>query len=153
MATKVTIAYIDESNERTSCSFEGVDLTSANYDAQLVLINAVKDAMDDLALGTFNKMTISSITDGASTLPGSPYAQRENKLRLTYSDDVDGRKFNTNLPTINLADDGAVSGTDVWDMTETNPAALKAAFEAYAKAPGTGEDVTVDEMRFVSHNV
>jgi len=153
MATKVTIAYIDESGERTSCSFEGVDLTSANYDAQLVLIGAVKTAMDALALGTFNKMTISTITDGAATLPGTPYAQRENKLRITYADDDDGRKFNTNLPTINLADDGAVSGTDVWDMTQANPAALKTAMEAYVKAPGTGADITVTEMRYVAHNV
>lgn len=153
MATKVTIAYIDESNERTSVSFEGIDLSSANYDAQLVLIGAIKTAMDALALGTFNKMTVSTITDGASTLPGEEWAQRENKLRITYSDDVDGRKFNSNLPTINLGDDGSISGTDVWDMTQTNPAALKTAFEAYVKAPGTGEDVTVDEMRYVAHNV
>lgn len=153
MATKVTIRYLDRSGEATSWSIEGVDLSSANYDAQETLIDNMRTAAAAILNGTLNRTTISTITDGSSALPSDVAAQRELKIRLTYADNVNGRLFNAHLPCPDMAHAAAGTGTDVWDITETEFAAFVTAFEAYARAPGTGNAVTVQGARLVGRRV
>lgn len=153
MPTKVTIAYLDHSGERTSWSCEGVDLSSANYDAQDTLIGNMRTAAAALLNGTLNRTTISTIDDGSSALPSDPAAQRELKIRLTYADNVNGRLFNTHLPCPDMSHASRAQGTDVYNIEETEFAAFVTAFEAYARAPGTGNAVTVQSARLVGRRV
>ena len=153
MATKITYAYIDHSNERSSWSIEGVDLSSANYDAQKTLWEQLRTAAAALLSGTLNKTTISTIDDGSSAVPADSAAQRELKLRVTYADNVNGRKFHTAMPCPDLSHVLNVASTDIWDHTSGDGAAFATAFEAYVRAPGTGNAVTVTQLKTVGRRV
>lgn len=153
MANRVTFTYLDYSNEKSSWSCVGVDLSGANFDAQQALIANLQSAANGLLVGTLNKTTQSIIEDGSGALPVTPSAQREVKILATYSDNTTGRVYSCELPCPDFSLDDILQGSDVLDITEAASAAYKTAFEAFARAPATGNAVTLNSLRLVGRRV
>ena len=153
MSNRVTFTYLDFSGEKSSWSCVGTDLSGANFDAQQALVSNLQTAANGLLQGTLNKTTQSIIEDGSGTLPASATAQREVKILASYTDNVTGRSYNSELPCPDFTIADIIQGTDVLDLTETASAAFKVAFEAFARAPATGNAVTLNSLRLVGRRV
>lgn len=140
MPAKYTASFVDRSNEKSSTTICIPDLSSANYDD--VAGNGVGNNVGDLriALAALSLCNFTGhVVTGAKypdvgTIPASPYAQREIKLRIDYLDNVTGEKFHFTIPGPNLAVFGQ-TGSDVIDPEEVAVAAFITAFEANAVSP------------------
>ncbi len=150
---KLILTYRDygEPGERSTVSAEGPDFTALNHDAEITLQNALRDAIDDITLGTrVNVQRVAQESPGLDTNPASPFAQRESKWLVRYRDTVTGKRATMELPCADLSK--LLSSTpDKADLADADVAAFVAAFEAYVLSPGTGTrgDTEVYEIRFV----
>lgn len=83
-------------------------------------------------------------------------AAREIKLLIQFQDNTTGKSFNTTLPTLNPDIPVYVINKNVKDAVRVDtPAAITeliTAFQALAKAPETGNAVTVVGLRVVGRN-
>lgn len=92
----VVISGIDHSNnskgnccEGTSLTVRVVDLTAANFDAQIAAAQALQTAIQGVSLIAFNGIKVTALDTPRETVrPTSPYAQRESKWQVTFSDTV-----------------------------------------------------------------
>lgn len=148
MASKASVTFNDYDNEASSVNLRGVDLTSANFDAQVSLLQDVIDAMLDVTIATKWKHTLGLSVDGARIKATSPFAQRETKWLVVMSD-ANGNPSTLEIPGADLAQLGAA---DQLDITAGNGLVLKNAIEAFHKS-NAGEDVTVLEVRHVGRNI
>lgn len=153
---KLNLRYRDygEPGERSTVSFDGPDLTALNLDAEVVLQNALRDAVADITLGTLvNVERRASESPQPDTQPASQFAQRETKWLVRYRDTVTGDKAFVTLPCADLALLDA-SAEDKIDMTDADVIAFVAAFEAYVLSPGTGTrgNTEVYEIQHVGRN-
>lgn len=150
MASKLTLTTRDFSQETSTTSYEGVDLTAGNFAAQNTLMTALADAQQDISIGhIFNDARLASVSQIAGVV-GSPYAQREMKWLAQFTDDVTGEKHTIEIPcpTLSLLN----GSTDVIDTGDALYLAYKAAFEAYYRVNGTNA-VTLNGMRLVGRNL
>jgi len=152
MASKVTLRYLDYDNEASSFAVEGVDLTAANLVAQQALIDALVAATAGIIIGTLNEESILlSRTTISSTPPTEPFAQRETKWLVTYSDTVTDEIHQAEIPTADLAElttNGGFLDTGVGTPGE----AFVDAFEAFVRGHGTNP-VSVISVRHVGRNL
>lgn len=152
MTSKLSIKYLDASNEKTTSGFYGTTFTSANFDSQVGLQDALISAIDGITLGTLNQYTRqAAIVDGSSTPPANQFAQREVKWRVVYADDVTGKEGEVEIGTADLA--LLVPGTELMDVSAGAGLAFVTAFENYQKGPETGNDVTFLRAEFVGRNL
>lgn len=151
MAAKVNITYLDYSLETSTAGFTGVTMTAGNFAAQAALIDTLVSATQGITLATKVKDSrIAVVTEFAETRPTSPFAQRENKWLLRYTDTVDPNgngKLEIPAPDLDLLD---AAGTHL-DLTSTEGAAFKDAFEAYQRSR-LGNTVTLDSAEYVGRN-
>ena len=129
--------FIDHSGEKPSTQIYLPALSSANFDG--VAGNGVGDNVGDLRLAiaavtlcNFVKHQVTGVvyTD-LNVKPANAQAQAEIRLRIDYTDDVNGRSGYFTIPGPNLAL-FAQSGSDIIDPDEVAVAALFAAVEANA---------------------
>lgn len=152
---KLVLTYRDYGTppERSTAQFVGADLTGATFDAQVTLQNTLRDATNAITLGELtnvSRVAVESPQPGAD--PASPFAQRELKWLIRYSDTVTGKKGTLEIPCADLAKLDPNS-QDKALMTDTDVAAWVAAFEAYALSPsGIAGQTQVDEIVFVGRN-
>lgn len=140
--------------EYSNATFVGPDLTSVNFDAEVALMDALRDATDGITIGTrVNRTIVAQEAPQPDTQPASAFAQRETKWLVRYSDTVTGDKATLTIPTADLDLLDANNG-DKADMTDTSVTAFVTAFEAYVLSPGTGTrgNTQVDEILFVGRN-
>lgn len=150
MASKLTLTTRDYSDETSTTSYEGVDLTAGNFAAQNALMDTLAAAQQDIQVGhVFGDARLASIAQIAGVV-GSPYAQREMKWLVGFTDNVTGLKHSIEIPAPALS--FLNPGTDVADITGTEMAAYKAAFEAFYRVGGTNA-VTLNTLRLVGRNL
>jgi hypothetical protein len=151
MASKLNITYLDYSLETSTAGFTGVTLTAGNFAAQAALMDTLVSATQAITLATKIKDSrIAVVTPFAETRPTSPYAQRESKWLLRYSDTVSPAGNGTiEVPASDL-DLLDANGTHM-DLASTEGAAFKAAFEAFQRSR-LGNSVTLDSIEFVGRN-
>lgn len=140
--------------ERSTSIFKGPDLTAANFDAEKALQETLRDAVEAISLGTLVKaVTVVKEVPYPDTNPASPFAQRENKWLVRYTDTVTGDKASLEIPCADLALLDPNAG-DKADMSDADVAAFVAAFEAYVLSPGSGTrgNTEVVEIVFVGRN-
>lgn len=154
MPSTLTYSVLDNSGERSGFTLTGATLNAGNIAAQVALVSGIQAALDDIILGTINReQLVASNTLISSTLPGSPYAQRELKLLFSYSDDVTGKSYTFTVPTPDLAALTIASGGDSVLLADADVmAAFVSAAEAYMTAPDTGNAVTINSCRIVGRN-
>lgn len=150
MASKLILTYRDysEPGETGTAVFRGADITAANFAAQETLMNALRAGVANIVLGTLKKETRVAVEDESpGALPASPYAQRETKWLVRYSDNVTGEPFKLEIPCAELTFLDPTQ-KDKADLGGTEMAAFVAAFEAYVRTEA-GNQVTVLEVRHV----
>jgi len=138
--------------ESASITLAIATLSAANVVAKKALIDTLRTTIATLVIGvdakhelTFEKV-ITSQNRASSTL-----AQRENKWLVRYHGNTSLKKFQCSIPTADLS--LLPDGSEFLDMTDTDPAAFKSAFEAIVVSPDDGaEAVTVDSVQFVGRN-
>lgn len=153
---QVAFVMVDNSGEKSTVAFSLPVITGANYDD--IAGNGVGDNVGDLriAIGAASLMNfVNTVVQAVNypdtpVLPTSPWAQREDGLRVFYAD-ADGGKYHVTIPGPDKTL-FAQTGTDVVDHT-SNAAAilLKNAIEANAASP-SGDPVFVTGMRLVGRS-
>lgn len=129
--------FIDHSGEKASTQIYLPVLTGANYDATAG--NGVGNNVGDLRLAiaavtrcNFVKHQVTAVTyTDLNEKPANPDAQIETRLRIDYTDNVNGRAGFFTIPAPAL-DVFAQIGSDIIDPDEVSVAALFAAIEANA---------------------
>lgn len=151
MASELDVTYLDYSREKSTAGFRGVDLNAGNFAAQQALMDALVSATQVIVLGTKVKDTRKAVvTTFTETRPVSPFAQRENKWLVRYTDNVTPSGNGTleiPAPDLDFLD---ANGTHL-DLAGVEGAAWVAAFEAYQRSK-LGNAVTVASVEYVGRN-
>jgi len=141
--------YVDYGTpgEKSSYSFTIADLSAANFAATAGALTTLFTNIAALLIGSpVSRRTIAVSQEVAASPVTDPLAQRENKWLVRYHD-TSARKFTLELPTADLS--LLDTNSEFLDMTGTEAAAFKTAFEAIAKSPADQSAVTVDSIQFV----
>lgn len=148
----VSASWRDYSGEASSMTVAMTDLTAANIVAQTTLINNLFSALSAITLGEQQKqaITLSNITV-SSDLPTDVHAQRENKWLLRYHDSVTQEKFVVSVPCADLS--LLATNSDMADMSGTEFAALKTAWELIVRGPNDNNLTILDSAQFVGRNI
>lgn len=138
--------------ESASIRLPIAELSAANLVANLVLVAALRTAMDAIVIGVDAKQEITLKTDIFSrNRAASTLAQRENKWLLRYHDATTFQKYQASLPTADLT--FLPDGSEFLDLAVDEGADLKTAFEAIVVSPGNGSNaVVLDSAQFVGRN-
>lgn len=149
MTSRSILTLNDHSNEKTTATFTGATLSSANFDAQQTANTALRAAVQALTLGNTYRHALGNETQ-VTTLPATdPFAQREMKWLISYADTVTGKEYQLELGTADLADGHLIAGSDEADLSHADWVAFETAFEAFQVAPDTGNAVAFTGARFV----
>lgn len=149
--------YIDYSREKSTVDFRIREMTAATIAAVLTEAAALGTAIDDLTGGNLLKSQL--LQDSAVFSPTPPTdanMQRERKWLVLYSDTVNGKKGQVELP-ISLVvgastDPLLLLNTDQADLTATEWVAFIAAFETTARSVD-GNVVNIDSAYLVGRNL
>ena len=129
-----TLSFIDNSKETAAATFNGADLTAANFDAQIALQDALIAAAADIVMGNQWKLERMAEQERASMAPPvSKEAQREKKWSVLYEDTTTYKRYTVSLPCADLSK--LAANSDDADLEEEDVAAFKTAFEAYQLSP------------------
>jgi len=152
--SKVNITFTDFGGETTTTGLRGATITSANYDAQVTLITALRAAMEAITLGVQRKYQIVAADNVLSTANAAvATAQREIKWLVTYHDNTSGKQYQSEIGTADLA--GHITpGTDFAPLADgAEIQDFVTAFEAFVRAPDDlTHTVTIDSIRVVGRN-
>lgn len=147
MSVGYTLSFKDRDNEGKTTTIRGADLTSANYDAQVALAEAVRDAILDVTTLALSNEKLTALDVGYSvTLPTSPWAQRGIQWLVRGLDTL-GNEQHFHIGGANLGLAGILDGEKM-DLTSTEGAALEAAINAYWRS-NANLAVTVTEIVYV----
>jgi len=149
----IAVQITDYSNEKSTTVLNTTVLTAGNFTAQQALAATLVGAIDDLTIGELTKQVNSIPVVDSPAIPTNPYAQREMKWLVQYQGNVSGKMFSSEIAAPDITDN-VVPNTDVADLTSTDWAAFKTAFEAYVKSPDdVAEGVTVIGAHLVGRNI
>lgn len=141
----------DYGNESTRFGFRMVQMTSANFDAQVALQDALQTAVNNVSLGTFSGKSLQAVDVPTGAKASVVNAQREAKWRVTYTDDVDpigDGSFEIAMPDLSLL----IADTGKMDISGGAGAALVTAIEN-AVVSSLGNAVTVLTVIHVGRNI
>lgn len=146
MADTIVMPVRDRSDEQSSVTFYAKAGVSDEE------ITAIFDAIVDITIGNVEKSVLKTATDkdaGVVGVPSNPFAQREIKWLIRYTDSVTAKKYRSEVPTADLAFTSA--GTDFMDLGSAEGIALISALEAGIVSQD-GNAVNVDTVEFVGRN-
>lgn len=136
--------YLDHDGDKSTVSFEGINMTAANFDAQVTEQNALITALDAITLGTpIQTVRNATVVDVVAAPPVNPFAQTNIRWVIQYTNDTTGRTYTTSVPTADLSlSDAVFNGAPALSIEAGGAGeAVKDAFEAYARQEG--DPVTV----------
>lgn len=151
MTSSATLKALDYGAEATRFGFKMVQLTAANFDAQVALLTALQGAVDAVVLGLFDGKTLNAVDVPVGPKATDVDAQRESKWRVTYTDDVTplgNGSFEIGMPDLSLL----VAGEGIMNITAGAGAALVTAIEN-AVISRQGNAVTVTKIAHVGRNI
>ncbi len=151
MPSSVVMKAKDYGSEPTRFGYSLTQLTSANFDAQIALVDALQTAANNVSLGLFDGKTVSAVDVAVGPAASDVNAQRESKWRVTYIDDVQPEgngSFETGMPDLSLL----VAGTGLMDISGGAGAAFVTAIEN-AVVSRLGNSVTVTTIAHVGRNI
>lgn len=137
--------YLDHDGDKSTVSFEGIDMTAGNFDAQVTEQNALITALDAVTLGTpVQTVRNAVVVDVVAAPPVNPFAQTNIRWVIEYTNDTSGRKYTTSVPTADLSlADAMYNGAPALSIEVGGAGeALKDAFEAYTLQEGDPVTVT-----------
>jgi len=145
---RTTIQFTDYSNEKSTVTVNGEELSAANFDAQATEASALSVAIGVLSIGSLTQRAVTNVILDSPDIPTNPFAQRELKWLVSYQGDTSGKKYSMEIPCAALTGN-VVAGSDLADLTSTPWVNFIAAFEAYARAP----DNLTETVSFISARV
>lgn len=149
--SSVTLKAKDYGSEATRLGFHITQLTSANFVAQLALVDTLQTAIDNVALGNFSGKQVSAVDIAVGPKATDVNAQREAKWRVIYEDAVN--PIGNGSFEIGMADlQFLVAGTGKMDISAGAGAALVTAIEA-AVISRLENAITVTEVLHVGRNI
>lgn len=132
-------------------------ITVTSLPGFLTDFGALKTATENLVLGELaSEVLVMDNTVLSNALPASNFAQREIKLLIRYRGNTNGKNYQLEIPTPDLAALTFTAGSgDFVDITAgTVMPAWVTAFETIARAPDDDtENVTVDSAQVVGRNI
>lgn len=151
MPSKLKLTFIDHSREKSSVEFRGTTLTAANFDAQMTLMDALRDATDAITLGNLNRtIRYADVVDSTNVPPIDKNAQRERKWLVEYEDINTFRKATLEIPTADLT--FVLPNTDILDITIGLGNVFASAFQGY-QVSRAGNPVQVIQVTHVGRNL
>jgi len=151
MAARFTLSIRDYSAEMSTVSLPGVDLTSANFDAQDGLWDTMQSAIDGVIVGVIgNRKLLAQDLLISGDLPTSAFAQRELKWLVRYSGNTTGKKYTAEIPTPDAT--LTLAGTDNMNVGVGAGATFVTAFEAVVRPAGEA-GVNVENVILVGRNI
>jgi len=163
-ANQATATIEDYDREKSGTSVNIGPLTAANFTAKRAAVDAWVDALAGLILGEVRKVNINEVFAESSAVITDQNAQREAKWLVFYRDDTQfldvgntinnvgfGNIYHVEIPTANLS--LLANNVDVLDLTGTEAAAFKTAFEAVQNSPTGGNDITVIKIQHAGRNL
>lgn len=151
MPSSVVLKALDYGSEPTRFGFNIIQLTAANFVAQLALVATLQGAVDAVSLGLFGGKTVQAEDVAVGPKATDVNAQREAKWRVTFTDDVQPEgngSFEIGMPDLSLL----VAGTGLMNVTAGAGLALVNAIEA-AVVSRLGNAVTVSQIAHVGRNI
>ena len=154
-----TLTYKDATGESSTMKVYNDAITALSIGGFLAQLGALKTATDAITLGNRTRSSWVGDYDTISDDPATDnYAQRENKLLVSYKDTTTNEVYQLTIPTIDLALLTFIPGAK--DAVQFAGAGVNAAvtdwvtaFEAFASPPeNPGNGVEVVAMRFVGRN-
>jgi len=150
--SSIDLSWRDYGGEPSNVGLWVTTLTAANIVAQTTLINNLATALSAVTLGEQQKQTIKLSTIAISAdLPTSPFAQRESKWLLRFHAATSLKKFTAEVPCADLA--LLIPNTEMADMTGTEFANLKTAWELVVRDPDDNELTILDSAQFVGRKL
>lgn len=151
MPSGYRIAIRDYGGETSVFSVTGADMSAATYNDVITDIDDLEQAVEGIILGTLGRGVIEAVVSpGSEAAPSDPWAQRENKWLVYYSDNVTGKSATREIPTANLA--LLSPGTEFLNIASGAGATFKTAFEAYVRSEA-GNAVTVERVVYVARDL
>lgn len=151
MAGKFSVTYKDYNAESSAASFPIPTITNSNITTITPQLGSLETALAGVTVGRNAKeTTLLSVVDNGDSPSSDPLAQREIKWLVYMVDTVTGDTLRREIPTADLS--LLSNNSDLLDLTSGAGASLKAAIEAVAENPDTGNSVTVTQVRFVGRN-
>lgn len=151
MTSKVTLSAKDHDGEGTSFGFYIGTLSAANFDASLAAVTSLQSLVNAITLGTFDGKIVKAVEAAPSAVPADPYAQREAKWRVNYTDDVNplgNGSFEIGMPDLTKLS----AGTGKADLTDVDVAAFVSAAEGLLVSR-LGNAITITELVHVGRNI
>ena len=148
MASEYSVTLLDYSREKSSVRFNTVQITAANFDAQMTAMLDLRNAIDGITLGAIqSERRVAQNNVLTNVPPLSTTAQRESKWLAVYVDTVTGLLYRNEIPT---ADPALLSNNS--DRITSFPAGalgtFKTAFEAVVRSPA-GNTTSLQYLEFV----
>lgn len=142
-----SISLVDYSNEITTTQLHVDDAST------VAARNALASAV--MSVTTLNKIkeTFSQISKTPKVLPTAPYAQRETKGLVSFSDTVSGKQGTFTIGGWDAIDHPPTPGTDLIPLADGGDiAALVTALQTNAKSVD-GNPITVNSIRLVGRSI
>lgn len=157
---KSRITYGDVTEETSSMELYNGAITAVSIGGFLTDFGNLQTATDAITLGTRRSQSwIGDLTTVSNLWPTDKNAHRENKLLVTYRDDVTEEEFILTVPTIdgeqlNFVPGGGDAVQFAGAGASATIIAWVTAFEAIARTPRSDANtVTVTGMQFVGRNI
>lgn len=159
---------VDRSAEKSNVGITIGTVTAITLPGYLTSTGAFKTATEAIMLGTVAKDELKAFSNQLSTtVPSSPWANRETKFLVRYRDNTEyfdaptnsiqnegfGRIHNLEIPCAKLDLTGLLlPNSDFVNLAQTQIAAWITAFEAVALSPSNGA-VKVVSIEIVGRNI
>lgn len=146
MVSVFNITVKDNTGEKSTASFQGADMSAANFDAQVTLQNAITTAMAGIANGAVTKtQRIAVVTE---TNPANPAVDVQREIKFLARWHAGTEKHRTEIPCADLA--VLITGTELVDLTAGAGLAFKNAFEGYVKGDDGITAAVLDSLTFAT---
>ncbi len=148
MVSKLVLTYRDNTSEKSTATFQGVDMTAGNLVAQEGLQDAIVSAIAGIADGVLAKtVRIAEETEGSSSVPAVG-VQREIKFLARWHAGTEQHR--TEIPCADISQ--LVTGTEQVNLAAGAGLAFKQAFDAYVVGDDGSTAGVLDSLTFVTRN-
>lgn len=140
----VRLTIEDYSAESSSFALFVPGLTAANIDAAILAAVGVQSALENLIIGGVTRRVLSAQDNAFSPVVSNPFAQREIKWFVPYTDLTDpagNGHFTIATPDLSLL----VPGTDLLDTSTTEWTNFVAAVEALGAVSRLGNEIALGQ--------
>lgn len=148
---KYSRTLMDYDGETSTVQCYATDLSEANIAAQITLQSNFGAAINDMSIGSLQKIEYGNVVTTLNSAPTNQFAQRELKWRVDFRDTVTGKPYHFTIPCANAAllDPNARGKAD---MSNQDVIDFVTATEAYVLSQD-GNAIEVLQIIMVGRNV